>query len=826
MAENTHKQHSQAFRLSTWNEIVYINTRLDKSTGQYVILWRDVQMLFHNPRYIMNERSLVHFMTDDNFEDLEPLRISYQPGIILDVVTEAVDQSAEILVPKSAEISVPKLASPSTPCNAIPPQIKDPVQNPQLVLSGPASTPTTDTQNLNPPTMQLSTFSPHGEMIHTLEFQTAIIKNALGGRIECLQAEMETNKMLQTRVLQQQEQMLQLQQQALLRMALIQDRVQAVLTQTYELHEGPVPRLFIVLPMASRRRDKLLEPFSQQFRLYFLCECGTHTISKPTRIFHEFHLAKHEGYDLDRPKEFFEKYGSYVLTLLQMIKYGFTVAGIVVPPLALFKSVEGLTSTKENFGAQVDNAISFIEDLQQNNNSGVDTTGGQANMDKLEVLEGADLRQLELYLKVQDQDRCLGNLYRIVTAEGHVKWVCIDHYRANYRATALRQLRDIVELNLGNFIPKKGRIEISIRSRTLARQFYEAMVKTPGVQELEIGLQWDATLADLRTLAAAVSKTAIVRLSISGEKFHGPALDFVNRGRRFDPIVELMSNGRIQSLRLANFKDFYQHISPSSIRNAPQLRTLAIDSFISNDPALEKILRSCSSMIDLRLSCDDQYLIFDSIESNINQLPQLETITLECKQQIVTIFANHGRIQDTVMAMTRLEDLTPGQLQFIKNGRLTKVSVKHSSSKSMEDRLASILCQNPMLSEMRVTCHAERTLAIVKLVTTTRTDLLLQKGSCTLGRLEVIDDGTHVENHTRIDDTVNMTACFPDSSSPTCNVSTSIEMQASAVVTKSSYLFTVCDQYSWSIERLRTNHVFSDDLAMLLDNGTKTKGSS
>jgi len=51
-------------------------------------------------------------------------------------------------------------------------------------------------------------------------------------------------------------------------------------------------------------------------------------------------------------------------------------------------------------------------------------------MDTNEELEGADLRQLGLFLKIKDKNRVLGNLYRIVTGEGHVKF--IDHYRENY----------------------------------------------------------------------------------------------------------------------------------------------------------------------------------------------------------------------------------------------------------------------------------------------------------------------------------------------------------------------------------------------------------
>ncbi|KAF9936768.1 hypothetical protein BGZ65_002062 [Modicella reniformis] len=62
----------------------------------------------------------------------------------------------------------------------------------------------------------------------------------------------------------------------------------------------------------------------------------------------EVHLAKHEGYDLDRPKEFFERYGSYVLALLYMVKFGITAARLVIPPLAAsLKILEGLVTTHE-----------------------------------------------------------------------------------------------------------------------------------------------------------------------------------------------------------------------------------------------------------------------------------------------------------------------------------------------------------------------------------------------------------------------------------------------------------------------------------------------
>ncbi|KAG0368380.1 hypothetical protein BGZ54_002046 [Gamsiella multidivaricata] len=158
-------------------------------------------------------------------------------------------------------------------------------------------------------------------------------------------------------------------------------------------------------------------------------------------------------------------------------------------------------------------------------------------MEKFEALEGADLRQLESYLKFHDQGRTLGNLYRTVTAEGHVKWVCIDHYRENYQESAVQQLRDVILENSEAFVEQQGKIEITLTSPILAKQLYDGLVKARGVHELEITLNWDAPLDDLRKFIAAVTKANIVHLAMWDQSFKGPTRDYINRNRRFNLIV-------------------------------------------------------------------------------------------------------------------------------------------------------------------------------------------------------------------------------------------------------------------------------------------------
>ncbi|KAF9106554.1 hypothetical protein BGX30_008815, partial [Mortierella sp. GBA39] len=115
------------------------------------------------------------------------------------------------------------------------------------------------------------------------ELSRAELKQELGGHFQKLEAMVVKNlelqeamlakqeevKQLQEQALSNQEEMKQLHQRALGQLVVLQSRMQAVLTQTYELHEYPIPRLFVVLPQDPSRWDAV-NPFSNKFRLYFL----------------------------------------------------------------------------------------------------------------------------------------------------------------------------------------------------------------------------------------------------------------------------------------------------------------------------------------------------------------------------------------------------------------------------------------------------------------------------------------------------------------------------------------------------------------------------
>ncbi|KAG0247101.1 hypothetical protein BG011_002002, partial [Mortierella polycephala] len=267
----------------------------------------------------------------------------------------------------------------------------------------------------------------------------------------------------------------------------------------------------------------VLQPFTHKYRLYFLCECGEHTksINSKSKIPHHIHLAKHEGYEIARPSEFFQQYGPYVLTILKMLKFGVTVAGVAMPALSqlvspdfLGQTIAGLKELQDNIVPGADQVINWMDKVSMDDGEGIE--GATEHKENKEALEGADLRKLETFLRRNDGNKVLGNLYRTVTDEGHVKWVCIDHYRENYQENAVKEFRRMLESVGGSFDENVGRVEVKLRSRGLAEEFCSALGKAKSVQDLDICLDWACSKSDLEVLEEALKKSraSIFRLEL------------------------------------------------------------------------------------------------------------------------------------------------------------------------------------------------------------------------------------------------------------------------------------------------------------------------
>ncbi|KAK3821163.1 MAG: hypothetical protein J3Q66DRAFT_438074 [Benniella sp.] len=878
MTNKSTDQLVQQFQCRSTTEPIYIPAIVDARTDQYFVLWSDIQDVVEDAKSVKNGKLTVPFMKDDGLKKIEPLRIAYHPGVVLEIVektnhrSEAAEKGPSFMDDTTRESTghdndkptePPNEATDATPSFHTAVSLSIPNTNNDPTLVKPLMEKPRETQLV--PCAYNHPHNAYESIMLGQEMQAASIKESMGVHFNHLQADMSKSNELQAQVLTMQQQMeqttkellekqqemqemqakmnekqdraLQMQEQALDRLAVIQHRVQALLVQTYELHEYPIPRLFIVLPKVVQRRDRLMKPFAQQFRLYFLCECGTHTMpNDDSKTTHDIHLAKHDGYDLDKPTEFFDKYGTYILAMMYMIKYGIVAAGLAVPPLASLKVVDGFVEgqkhvddLRKNIAPLVDDTIKYLQAVKGNTADDDTLTVEHAEFNKLEALEGADLRQLQYYLKFKDQGRVLGNLYRITTLEGHVKWVCFDHYRANYHESAIQKLQEVVELNKGRYIEEIGRIEIKVETNMQAKQFYDALINARGIQELEITLGWDATLDELRTFAKAITTANVIRLTVDGTHLQRPTRDLVNRSRRFNPILQLASNARIQSLHLKGFDDFFNRVSNPTLTPSHKFREFSMSSNDSRDriiKAFDSFLDYCPSMTTVELKFYDEHPITRTMDVILDKLQKLESLKIDHGEVSFTSKLSGRRICDMTMTTNRLSDIRPDDFRVIQQGELTQVAIKYTPSEVDEVQLVKIIGCSRRLSVLRIGCQESRCLAITSLIVSERAKLL-KRGSCQLRTFELMEEELlpFGERHPFTDKThIHSSLSFTEGS-PDFEMRTWIRLCKKALIKKDDPVCDFVREFGWSIVQFRGPYTFSDPLAEVLGDITNKRGS-
>ncbi|KAI8603003.1 hypothetical protein EDD21DRAFT_403198 [Dissophora ornata] len=470
-------EDTQSFRLI--GDLDIENIPLDNVNGQNIIYWENIQQVFPGVKYVKSGKVAVNMM-DSHQIRMVPYCIQHYPNVVLEVVLSTTIKHVHVD------------STMSTPLTPVLASTEDKVVE-DLRLTPP----------LGDTAISDITASKYGKnkitpMIAKPEFESTVLHKLDG---------LHNQGGMTQRIAQE---VWELAKQMNDRLILIQSKTEAILTQNYELHEYTIPRLFIVLPETSTSWDPTTMLYTK-FRLHFICECGEHTKASGSNIPHHLHLSNHVGYVVNKPTEFFEKYGPFLLLMLEIIKLGSRVAGHVVPALASLKVVNALDfaqssvdSVTSNIIRGVDYSLAYLEESRSliQKSSDIDVEGdARALLHDLgsyftgvEGLEGVKLRQLGSYLKASNSDKLLGNLYRMTTKDGHIKWVCRHHYRAVYQEAHTQKLRDVVKLAGGVFDEQLGSIKVTLKSSFAAAKFYDAISKAKAVvYDMDITFDWDCS---------------------------------------------------------------------------------------------------------------------------------------------------------------------------------------------------------------------------------------------------------------------------------------------------------------------------------------------
>lgn len=668
-------------RFQQGTTVVSIAVRKDKITGEAYSRLTDIHKFFPGASLFSVNGVFLNYLEDEQEQEYEPKRIAHYPDRVIDVVvpgsfhastgpsvnltgrtmaqtgSRGLSHLSQLLTNDGVELSMSNLSlrpypvhpstlarsatyslersesfslsSPTTPARQIVFTTR-----PMAALSAIATDITHFQQQLTQSTDQQSIH--HQQLLQQLFYMVQQQNEMLKEQAASREREKQMLKEQAESKLRE-EQIFAKQQETIDRLTVAQQRIEAILVQNYELHEYPIPRLFVILPDSYEKWDPR-NFMAERFRLFFLCECGDHcnqsmgssipsgqlTIaaaasSSPISVRSSIHLAKHEGYELSRPTEFFDQYGPYVLGMLRILKHCLAVASVAAPAFALAESglkdvIDGVKSISERTIEAVNVSIDFLEHKLDVNAAaeGAAATKDMAQEEDmfsgLAALEGADLRRLDSFLRKKDADKILGNLYRITLETGHVKWVCLYHYRQVYRETAMASFLQCVETNGGSYDPQFGKVTITLKSSTAAKDFFSRLsTQASAVIGLRVTLDWSFGSADLAMLVDKLAQSNIYdfELDLQETPNQTPITSLMRPGKgRYHSLLGLLSNTKIKHLVFVGVcfigsrtSSLPKNYRPSLLQSFHYIGM--VNGF--DDTRLAEIISLCPGLVDVRL---------------------------------------------------------------------------------------------------------------------------------------------------------------------------------------------------------------------------------
>ncbi|KAF9118173.1 hypothetical protein BGW39_001418 [Mortierella sp. 14UC] len=439
----------------------------------------------------------------------------------------------------------------------------------------------------------------------------------------------------------------------------------AVLSHTFLYQDDSKPRLFIVLPTRDNNTGGLLD----EFRLYYLCECGEHscnaTMTTTTTVLKDtdIHLVDHGGYRIADPAAFFEKYGEYIQAILWMVKYGACAAGMVVSGLLQFGAMKGQESVE--FKDKIDYTIRYLQLQRQQRQLYLDparmptftlttTTPSVAYVDAptnsdpraltktwLENEKFNDLESLledhEYNSNINDDNKrntTPANLRRITTTkEGHVRWMCAGHYNELYPQLSRERLNKLIRLNQGTFNIHTGIAIVKISTIAQAKAFYQLLSNVPFLQELHISLDWTQSTADLNDFVFAIQQSNLQKVELfaqcSTPNFLNDQPKVAHSHKQSQPIHLQLFYEDFRKVQLKNREGLAVQVRKWP--NTTNTNALSLAGITQRDVSiLFGVLRSAPHLTRISLDVDnfDFDHILDLTDAHIEQHKKIEKLSL------------------------------------------------------------------------------------------------------------------------------------------------------------------------------------------------------
>ncbi|KFH70893.1 hypothetical protein MVEG_03740 [Podila verticillata NRRL 6337] len=316
----------------------------------------------------------------------------------------------------------------------------------------------------------------------------------------------------------------------------------SVLDISHKVLEFAAPRLFLFLPSDLNQWDDL-DPSTQSFRLYFLCDCGYKSTeeSHPTYV----HISNHPGYDVEQPLEFIRHFGRSSLTILEAVKNGFVGKYCNIPKLdtlQILESFEGQAIqyqlAPETIGALVDKAIAYISEQERSQDLEPNVT-----------MSAASTQHMQSFFRPRNCDNGMGSLNRVIIFRS-VKWLCQRHAFKDCRTTSLVEY---IHSHGGSIDLQLANITINLGSLLDVNTFVTTVAQSNHTFDLSLDFTWNPSRVELQAALDQLSELKPYVLQINGA-----TLDFGQSPTEYgrDPFARHIDSDGQKPVRLIVLSSF------------------------------------------------------------------------------------------------------------------------------------------------------------------------------------------------------------------------------------------------------------------------------
>ena len=454
-----------------------------------------------------------------------------------------------------------------------------------------------------------------------------------------------------------------------------------MMTLMYEIHEYTTPRYFFILPTKHYDQAAISTVhnwFYLHYKLYFLCECS----NDPK----ELHIASHNGYPIKKRRDFITKYGSYLMKTTSIIKVLLEIGKLILPQLiGIAEEVSSLQSS-DDF-TDIKDKINIVENFLQDPDTRMTYEGSSSIKKSQQVpIQGPALRELESYLTRIDPTRSLGNLYRIVTDNGHVRWVCQQHYdQIKYEEDILVYIKQFIAMG-GKFDQKtKQAIVDQLNfSDTNVKIIIEALTKGFNISKLILRQCSIYEKHFTKLINTIINRSSIRCLELID-------LNIVNFFGQFKYACTNIKINPLNQLLTIRFNQSDQNVLNQILRKSKIYRILQIYAcdFLHNEQYLQQLLTTNTKFTELIVNYANNIGILKSIFNfEPNHLQRLKlNHSLEISS-VANVFCQLLKTNKSIVELDLIDSIGFLHIDFLQN--LFQTLKQHESIKQVQLHISSI----------------------------------------------------------------------------------------------------------------------------------------